>query len=758
MRIGLRRPMEICAALICAVSYGSARQEEDPLWDLVSAVAGEGEILLRTLGTKGVREPRHIRLPVEKRPESVQMSKSGTKMLVLADGKLFLGDLTGPVPIWNRCQQLHVLPGRPYVVRLPGEIVVLGDGALTQGCPDASRRVWSPEGAAEGPETGILPGELPAEMVLRIETPLGATSAAIDDSEVVLYVDSVPRLHRVAGGADQVIDLPESASDVEVVANPHAGKGFRVILKTGGRHRVYEIESAEGGLNPPAGEAATLFDARIQALAVSPRAAGALPPDRNRKDATAWGVTRDNGWYLFHVAPDPQLYAPVLEMDQYEKVRPSRIDIWAQFKDKDLGDSKAILPMYQALKPNAKPCALYYEIRSYPGSWLIEYWTYYLLDLGDLNGHPHDSEHTFVEIDKLGGRPLAVLSAAHLRWTPGNVYSSLDVKNAEQPQLPLFVFVEYGKHAMAPDIDHDGIITFGRDVNGYRERAYLWGIRDYTGVTDAHTSAWTGDMAVPRVRRYRLAPRGFKEYFGHRLNHLGIDLDSCECGLARFSEVSEASPGWKPPKKALASRQYQQQAAWELQAHPDHVNPEAIYKRRVFPDTAIRLGFEWNLLDQTQLASAAVATSLMRPFGMTLPFTLPGRLAMEFSMGLVDVNRSVRVSVLQGDVIVQRDATFTYKRAKAVGARYEKMITNLFGFQVGVHRMFQKVVPAAGFQNVRVDDKPLYYRAGLMAAFGRWIVQAGPVWTNDKSRGIGFEVRSSVDVFSWKGRSHFGIP
>ena len=72
--------------------------------------------------------------------------------------------------------------------------------------------------------------------------------------------------------------------------------------------------------------------------------------------------------------------------------------------------------------------------------------------------------------------------------------------------------------------------------------------------------------------------------------------------------------------------------------------------------------------------------------------------------------------------------------------------------------MFQEIVPPPGFENARFDKNPLYYRVGGMATIGRWIVQAGPVWTNANSGSIGFEIRSTWDIKSWKGRKHFGIP
>jgi hypothetical protein len=54
---------------------------------------------------------------------------------------------------------------------------------------------------------------------------------------------------------------------------------------------------------------------------------------------------------------------------------------------------------------------------------------------------------------------------------------SLPSNGSETPSLPLFAFVELGKHAMALDINRDGVFTFGRDINNLREHAHIWAIR-----------------------------------------------------------------------------------------------------------------------------------------------------------------------------------------------------------------------------------------------------------------------------------------
>ena len=53
----------------------------------------------------------------------------------------------------------------------------------------------------------------------------------------------------------------------------------------------------------------------------------------------------------------------------------------------------------------------------------------------------------------------------------------LDVEEGRAIAAPVTVLVEYGSHAMAPDIDNDGRVTMGVDVNATAK--FLWGIRDH---------------------------------------------------------------------------------------------------------------------------------------------------------------------------------------------------------------------------------------------------------------------------------------
>src|SRR5262249_30596762 len=96
----------------------------------------------------------------------------------------------------------------------------------------------------------------------------------------------------------------------------------------------------------------------------------------------------------------------------------------------------------------------------------LEYFFYYPWDVG-LNGHQHDLEHAKVRVGitgVFGGEYAAnitdVIAAAHgvalyANWHHVSAFT----------QLPVTLFVEYGKHASAPDANGDGIYTPGIDVN-----------------------------------------------------------------------------------------------------------------------------------------------------------------------------------------------------------------------------------------------------------------------------------------------------
>ena len=219
-------------------------------------------------------------------------------------------------------------------------------------------------------------------------------------------------------------------------------------------------------------------------------------------------------WVHFTVASDPRLYAPILELAPLEAIVPEDFEIWDRLNEGDakalrdrLGAdrktgadrSRALRTVYRRYREQrpTEPASVYVKTRSESGSWLHEYWFYYPFDEGGLDEHLHDSEHLFVEVDKLGGIVRRVVGAGHGMWAPNSEYGTF-TPSAAEVRLPLHALVEQGKHATAPDIDWDGRFTHGIDDNLYREIGKVWGGRDATGNTDSAFRAFEAGMTAGR--------------------------------------------------------------------------------------------------------------------------------------------------------------------------------------------------------------------------------------------------------------------
>jgi hypothetical protein len=179
-------------------------------------------------------------------------------------------------------------------------------------------------------------------------------------------------------------------------------------------------------------------------------------------------------WTFQRLVPDDELYAPVLAMAKDEPILPADVGSWWPENSSEPithDEWLDMLDQYQRLRPDAKRlCTIYRRIWSYPGSWVFEYWLYFPFDVGGVGSHLHDSEHAFVEVDKLGGQVNQILAAAHGRTTSNNIYKA-NLASSVPVRLPILIVVERGKHALAPDINKDGVITPGYDINTEPERA-----------------------------------------------------------------------------------------------------------------------------------------------------------------------------------------------------------------------------------------------------------------------------------------------
>ena len=470
-------------------------------------------------------------------------------------------------------------------------------------------------------------------------------------------------------------------------------------------------------------------------------------------------------WKILIVVADPRLYAPVLEFAAEEKVFPSSTKIWGP-----LAEAKSSFQFFSDLKPNATKAereerelqtyltsslkdndrTVYYRSESYPGCWLFEYWTYYTFDVGGVSPHPHDTEHVFVEVDKLGGRIVGVLAQAHTEVTPNNLYSAL-LRGAEPSNLPVYVIVERAKHALSPDINHDLHFTTGVDVNVFAEESQVWGVRDAIGQSDAHMMSYASSMTLPRDSGHAWAEENFGGYFGRERSQ----LIGFRYHLMPFPEDSH-----KPdPRNTACPGLTATCAEYELNHHSDAIHPSRIYKKWVFPYQEVRLGYA-NIEGGSSFSVGYVsAVNKLPGLGKLSPVPLPGRIAFEvFALPLnrVEIKKPNSPSPSGPAFPIATGVRFQY------GVQYEKSISNLFGYFGGYFR--REIYGQSGCAAVRCLNTEIlpgnFYHLGFffeLPYFKDYTFHLGPVFSTPG--GIsGVYFRFSYSIWSRRGRTTFGNP
>lgn len=367
---------------------------------------------------------------------------------------------------------------------------------------------------------------------------------------------------------------------------------------------------------------------------------------------------------IFQIRPDPNLYAPVLEFAPGEEVFPTKTSIWMAISPisgavdlsgepaesnaeaskyesqwrKSLGEYRNLRRGFQA--------AVYYRTRSFRRSWLIEYWMYYPFDVG-WKPHPHDTEHVFVEVDKVGGRVVGVFGSAHRDVNANNLYSAR-VRGAQTPTLPLFVLVEKGKHAMAPDVNRDGKFTPGKDVNVGPKGGQVQGIRDNLNLRTA-LSPYDPAMTLGRTLRDAWASKNFHSYFDEEAS-------------PTFQTVYELVPFPSLPEdKGCRSKPTplsQKCAEYKLVEHLDSQYPGNILKPWIFPSLGFSVGF--SKLEGHSLFSFGLASELRT----LLPIEVPGRVSYQVSLNTFRVY---------------------------MGVQYDKSVTSWLGYYFGYVRRLDPV-------------------------------------------------------------------
>ena len=364
------------------------------------------------------------------------------------------------------------------------------------------------------------------------------------------------------------------------------------------------------------------------------------------------------------------------------------------------------------------------------------------------------------------GQPIGVLASARSEITASNFYSTHRSQRgqwvgyrSDPPSLPLFGIVELGKHATAPDVNRDGILTIGRDVNTYTETAHVWGIRDHIGDTDSHFGGFKSAQMAPRQHRNRFASSAYTRFFRTERNspELHVPEQNQICKLIEL-----------PAKPGLDSSALEREAENKLMNHRDAQTPQRTYKSWYAPYVHLRGGvgrtlgtggYEFSLAGAVQLQRL----TLLRGIGRALP-NIPGRIAGEMLITTAHSRSAERVlEVRPSGREVQVFGRENLSVAKLLGLRYERHLSNHFGFHVGAHYQvrkwrFENEMPVAGVYTDngwlwRIEpmwDYPFSKHVG-------WIFHAGAVVRNGPVQDWGIEARVSYTLFSRRGRDEFGI-
>jgi len=224
-------------------------------------------------------------------------------------------------------------------------------------------------------------------------------------------------------------------------------------------------------------------------------------------------------------------FAPVLLFHKDEKYFPTHplFPLQSEVKGTDAGlpasrlgtpDSRNAFYRALTIEQKTRMATLFY--RAYPSGSaddpmiVLEYWLYYVrneyrvrsnvLPLWMSSSHPNDLEHIHLVLREESGRYVLdeAYASAHEGKIPANRYG---YRNA--PEGPPRFLVELGSHAMAPDVDGDGLFTIGKDgasgskmVWGVRDRGYTWP-RYRESYMDSRSN---GNAIVLTRQSYRLAP------------------------------------------------------------------------------------------------------------------------------------------------------------------------------------------------------------------------------------------------------------
>ena len=667
----------------------------------------------------------------------VQLSVSGTKALVVfADGTPHVYDLTQRITGIGAHDQLssqHRLPGQLFVYSANGKSCLIDD-------------LGDPIG----------------------ESCLVADSAIVHEDGHVLRALADGRLVVVAPGSREEVQLPyrlpEGAQFQLLAGHRRDPRDFLILVNEPRKPAGREVgESVTEIIDPrqpevPLGEFANPAEAALQAqldfaVAVEPRKSGedrAVETPRAALAALAAELDRQTSpgkfrWSFFRVVANTELYAPVLELAQGEPDYPSDVDIWKEIAPLAGGTTRKSYEVAYASMGDRRwgRCSTYVRMLSYPGTWLIEYWFYYPFDEGRPHPHIHDSEHLFVEVDKLGGTVRNVFAADHNSFVPNNLYSTL-MKDSPPVTLPLFAMAELAKHAMAPDLNHDGHFTRGVDDNLHLEPYSFWGLRDRSSKLHFLMEPYLASMSLPRRPEDRFALADADVLFP------GLDVPP-EHRVCSLRPLLEESPCLNCDGATADA------GMTHLVDHPDARVPEAIYKPYVVPWREVRLGigiYDWS--EGRGELSLAYIGDFRHMTGGLLP--IPARLGLEFGWKPIGKNEVIPFDGKQQYIFSQRTLF--------AGVRLERLLTNTQGFYfaatpkwVDISERVVNGVPVASDPHWQYGG--VSYHIGYIlelpsAHKGNFTNHIGVVVRDAPQSPIMLEWRVSFGVLRQRGRHDFG--
>ncbi len=433
------------------VANSAARGEDHdslspPLNEIVAVGRGGGEILLANLAEPVARlQWRFREIPVS--PSStaivdVELSTDGTKALVIfADGAPRVLDLTERITrisVGDVAASQHRLPHQLFPYAAEEKVCLLddlgqsgerpcaeaaaaaihGDGRVLYAYKDGRLVVVSPQSGVREELPYRLPpganfqllaghqGDMRDFLVLVTEPGTDQNGA----TPVPMATIPAPEIPVTSVPVTTIIDPRQPAAPLGQFTDPTVA-ALRALLEFTGA----------GAVSAPRGARRTeqVSESTLETLAAHLAAslAGHLAKHPNDQTRSA-EVT----WSFYRVTANTELYAPVLEFADNEPDYPADVNIWQAIRPLALGTSKAD---YQAAYASLgdrrwSRCTSYVRTLSYPGTWLIEYWFYYPFDEGKSHPHIHDSEHLFVEVDKLGGTVRNVFASDHDSFVANN--------------------------------------------------------------------------------------------------------------------------------------------------------------------------------------------------------------------------------------------------------------------------------------------------------------------------------------------------